>query len=392
MALALWGVRGRVMRPALALSGVLYLGYSLACRTFFSFQWDILLVEATFLSVWLPTMRRSAWAHLLMRCLLLKLYLESGVCKWESPLGDWQSGAAMTLYFETAPIPTPLALLAHALPAWWHHLESWAVVAGEVAFPLLAFGPRRGRHVAFVGLTLFQAVNAATANYGFFVPLAVLLHLFLLDEADLPGWLRERLGAPAVSSPPRTPVLVLRTALGASLWAVWGSVSLCYGLEQFVGVAVPGWVETLDGVTRLLSIASNYHLFASITTERVEPEWQTWDGAAWTAHDLRDKAGEVHRAPPWVQPHQPRVAFQSWFYGLMAGDAPPEWVQTLGERLCHAPAVVQGLFEAPLPAAPRAVRVEFFQYKLATPGAWWRGEGYWTRTPLGAGPRWSCVN
>ena len=47
--------------------------------------------------------------HFLFRLVLFKLYFESGIAKWQSPLRDWQDGSAMTYYYETAPLPTWLA-------------------------------------------------------------------------------------------------------------------------------------------------------------------------------------------------------------------------------------------------------------------------------------------
>ena len=97
-------------------------------------------------------------------------------------------------------------------------------------------------------------------------------------------------------------------------------------------------------------LVNTYHLFASITRERIEPEFQTLadgpieareaDDAAWTAQHLRHKPGDVTRAPDFVAPHQPRVDFRLWFYGLAFQRRPPAYVTTLLERLCEDPPAV----------------------------------------------------
>ncbi len=117
--------------------------------------------------------------------MLFKLYFESGVAKWQSDLGDWQDGSAMTYYYETAPLPTWLAFTAHHLPVWWHHFESRATLALELGVPFLIFGPRRARLLAAFVFSFFQICNAATANYGFFCYLAAALNVFLLDDVDV---------------------------------------------------------------------------------------------------------------------------------------------------------------------------------------------------------------
>src|SRR6185503_5814511 len=159
---------GVARRTCFALSTLLYLSYATACRVFLSFQWDNLLLECGVLAAFLPAHRPAPVAHLLFRVLLFKLYFESGIAKWQSPLHDWHDGSAMTYYYETAPLPTALAYYAHNLPVWWHHFESRAVLVIELVVPLAIFGPRPARLTAAVALTFFQILNITTANYGFF--------------------------------------------------------------------------------------------------------------------------------------------------------------------------------------------------------------------------------
>ena len=156
------------------------------------------------------------------------------------------------------------------------------------------------------------------------------------------------------------------------------------------GLAFVNPVLQLDWQFRLVN---TYHLFASITRERIEPEFQTLaegpveerqaDDAAWTAQHFRHKPGDLDRAPDFVAPHQPRVDFRLWFYGLAFQRRPPDYVHALIERLCEEPQLVQALFRAPLPAHPAAVRLVFWQYQFTSPeekratGAWWH------RTRLG---------
>jgi len=135
-------------------------------------------------------------------------------------------------------------------------------------------------------------------------------------------------------------------------------------------------------VTQELRLVNTYHLFAAITRERVEPELETSGdgGATWTARDLRHKPGDPARAPDVVAPHQPRVDFQLWFYGLSFQRREPGYVDALIGHLCDDPDAVQPLFRAPLPARPDAVRIAFWRYHFTTPaerratGAWWRRE------------------
>jgi hypothetical protein len=391
-AAALLGWRPRL---CMALSTALYLSYATAGRTFLSFQWDNLLLECGLLASFLPPGRGAPFVHLLFRFVLFKLYFESGIAKWQSPLHDWHDGSAMTYYYETAPLPTWIGLWAHNLPAAWHHFESRATLALELVVPFGAFGPRRARLGAAALLTGFQLLNVATANYGFFCYLALALHLFLLDDGDVlraARWLRARAGhgargAPPAPAPPPAPTRVWRRALAYTLGALFVLASTVEALFTFTeaGPALAG-LEPILRVSQPLRLVNSYHLFAAITRDRVEPELQTSvdGGVTWTAHDLRHKPGDPRRAPGFVAPHQPRVDFQLWFYGLSFQRRQPAYVSALVGRLCEDPEAVQPLFRAPLPAHPDAVRIAYWQYHFVTPaerratGTWWRRESIGT--------------
>jgi hypothetical protein len=361
---ALLGVRARL---AFALSTLLYLSYATLARTFLSFQWDNLLLECGAFAVLLPTDRPARWVHLLFRLILFKLYWESGVAKWQSHLRDWQDGSAMTFYYETAPIPAALAFYAHHAPVVWHHFESWATLAFELVLPFAIFGPRKVRQFAAAFFTAFQIINALTANYGFFCYLATLLHVFLLDDALL-ARLPLSLATATVAS------TRARQAGAAVVMALFVAVSLNDGLASFAGIAASPRLLELANRWRIIN---TYHLFGHITRERIEPELQTFDGKEWSAHDLHYKPGDVRRAPPYVAPHQPRVDFQLWFYGLQYRYQTPGYVPALLARMCHDPEAVQPLFVRELPRAPEAVRIVYWQYHFATveerraDGAWW---------------------
>lgn len=436
--LSAFAAMGILPRFAMALLLPLYLGFALGARSFLSFQWDNLLLETALLALLLPRDRRAPVVHTLFRLLLFKLYFESGVAKLESHLLDWHDGSAMTAYYETAPLPTWVAWHMHQLPTAWHHLESWFALSLELVGSFLILGPRTLRLCAFVLFSLFQVVDILTANYGFFCYLSLALHVFLLSDHDL------RLGRalghrvhtlPDALSPPlaratarlsrarrhlracrralwlrtirlartwrfRRALAALAVTLVASLWTTLSvregmadlarPPELCARLAPLECVPRPAWAQRLIDATDGLAAAAapfrlvnTYHLFGHITRERVEPEFQTFDGQTWTAHDLRFKPGDPARPPPFVAPHQPRVDFSLWFYGLSFRRGTDAWVATLLDRLCHDPAAVSTLFAAPLPSAPQAVRVAFWQYHFTTPELRRRTGAWWTRTAVG---------
>ena len=373
-------IAGVAPRLGCAVIAVLYLSLASASGPFLAFQWDVLLIECAVLAALLPRDREAPIAHWLMRLLLFKLYFESGLAKLMSPLGDWIDGSAMTFYYETAPLPGPLAWHAHHLPETWHAFEGWLVLGLELGGAFLILGTRRARLAALFGFTGFQLINLATANYGFFVYLALALHLFLLDERDL-----ERLASRIPTARwidrwrrwrPSLPTFFSRRLL-VGFAAIWIALSATEALVHFGGLPLPRVVRESYVWTRAFNV---YFLFTAITRDRIEPALETFDGQRWTVHQLRHKPGDLDRRPPLIAPHQPRVDFRIWFYALGDPLRPPRFVRDLLVRACRDPAAIEPLFSAPLPEAPVAVRIARARYRFTSPeerertGQWWKSQ------------------
>ena len=385
LALGLAALFGLAPRACLGLNTLLYLSYATAAGSFLSFQWDNLLLECGALAVFLPRDRPAAWIHLLFRILLVKLYVESGIAKWDSQLGDWRDGSAMTWYYETAPLPVWLAWYAHHLPEWWHHLESRAVLVIELVLPWLALGPHRARLALFAALSGFQSLNLATANYGFFVYLALALHVFLLADTDLTRlpWASAAHHRERVAIDPRRRRR-LRLAGAALVATLFISLSLVDALATLAPLpaAVAAWIAPLQQRYEPWRLVNTYHLFGSITRERIEPQFEAEVDGVWHPLELRHKPGDPLRAPDLVAPHQPRVDFQLWFYGLSFQRGMPGYVSRLLDCLCHDPPAVQPLFRQPLPAAPSAVRIAFWRYRFSDAATRQATGTWWTRTAV----------
>jgi hypothetical protein len=124
-----------------------------------------------------------------------------------------------------------------------------------------------------------------------------------------------------------------------------------------------------------------------MTTKRPEIAIETSDdGAAWHEVVFRYKAGDVHRRPRFVAPHQPRLDWQMWFAALNPRRAAP-WIEGLMLRILEGSPSVIGLLDDPAldGRPPKFIRLVMYDYRFTTPdeaaaagGAWWvrerRGE------------------
>ncbi|MFO0952939.1 MAG: lipase maturation factor family protein [Isosphaeraceae bacterium] len=379
-------VAGVSPKPLLALLWAGYLSLAVAGQEFLGYQWDMLLLEAGFLSVltapwglWLPAARGepSRVAVFLFRWLLFRLMFLSGVVKLRSGDPTWWALDALKYHYETQPIPAWTSWYAHNAPAWFHRLSAGFMFIVELPVPFLMFGTRWMRRAAFFLTAGLQLGILATGNYGFFNVLTLVLCVALLDDRDL-AWLR--LGREETPQPP-APGHWGRRVLLAGLAAVLIGVSGHQTLEAVAPRVPTFWpLELARETLAPFRSLNTYGLFAVMTTERPEITVEgSNDGETWLPYRFRWKAGEPGRPPRFATPHLPRLDWQMWFAAL-SGDCRGEpWFLQFEQRLLEgSPPVLALLRENPFPnTPPRLIRARISSYRFTRPPTrdWWSIEG-----------------
>src|SRR5437899_8175959 len=189
-----------------------YLSLTITGQTFLSFQWDILLLETGFLSIFLAPWRLwpreliclpgspppataapvSRAGLFLLKFLLFKLILMSGVVKltsgddswgWLNHSFHWSALTALDYHYWSQPLPTVFAWWADKTPAWFKHFSVAFCLAVEVIAPFFIWSPRRPRLFAAGLMVFLQIVIALTGNYCFFNLLTIALCLLLIDDS-----------------------------------------------------------------------------------------------------------------------------------------------------------------------------------------------------------------
>ncbi len=352
---ALVAVCGRWQRAALAVCLVLWLSLCAVGQDFLSFQWDLLLIETGFLAIFADGSAVLIW---LFRWLAFRLMFFSGAVKLLSHDATWRSLTALGYHYETQPLPTPLAWYMHQLPMAFQKASTVVVLVVELIVPFLFFAPKRIRHAAAYGTIGLQVLIFATGNYTYFNILAVALVMFLFIEPH---------------SSPRGP----RCWIGIALAVFIGTVSGLLCLELFSVDLPPGGAAILRAVAPL-RLVNSYGLFAVMTTTRPEIVVEgSNDGANWLAYEFPYKPGDTRRAPPAVEPHQPRLDWQMWFAALGSYEQNPWFVNFMVRLLQGEPAVLRLMRYNPFPQAPpRYVRARVYLYQFTRWGehGWWRRE------------------
>ncbi|HVK86276.1 MAG TPA: lipase maturation factor family protein [Kofleriaceae bacterium] len=453
-ALSLWAWLGLALSIALLVGYantisllVLWVIYGSFVRTgqlWFSFGWELQILETTVLAAFLahawdprplkaPPPSRIAIG--LMRWLALRIMLGAGLIKLR---GDacWTELTCLDYHFETQPIPNPLSAWVHHLPHWVHAIGVVLNHVTELLLPLFAFGPRRLRLVAGVGMAAFQIVLIISGNLAFLNWLTLVPILACFDDeflrrfapARLRRWLATRI-PPAVARDPKQLVFAFGAAL---LWfLVWppifgelpapiqvalalvlGAFMILIAIGQRATITSPG--RRLDG-TQLalgcllalvalkslpvvgnlvgsgrqamnrsydrLELVNTYGAFGSVGGTRHEliiegtrdPDPAT---ATWQAYELPCKPGDLARRPCILGPYHLRLDWLIWFAAMSEQPRDP-WVLRLVEKLLAGDRTIRTLLAVdPFHGEPPTyVRIRRFAYHLQPLGA----DAWWTR-------------
>ena len=407
--------------PALLLAVlfVFYLSLTIAGQVFLNFQWDVLLLETGFLSIFFapwrpwprdliwwpgsaPAVRRATAAPVsraglfLLKVLLFKLMLMSGVVKltsgddcwgWLNQSFHWSALTALDYHYWSQPLPTVFAWWADKSPEWFKHFSVAFCLAVEIIVPFFIWAPRRPRLMA-AGLMIFlQIIIALTGNYCFFNLLTIALCLLLIDDAAI-GTSRRDIPA-AINGAPNASPARTRRALSMQLcsYTALAVIVVTLPINAWLIFSAfkpqsrpPGWLAKYYEQLEAFRIVNGYGLFRVMTKDRGEIVIEgSTDGIEWLPYEFKWKPGNVKRAPGWCAPHQPRLDWQMWFAALDAPEQNP-WLVGLIVRLLEGSRDVTGLLaHDPFPdKPPHYIRAMFYRYRFTTleerrqTGAWWK--------------------
>jgi hypothetical protein len=377
-------------------------------QDFLSFQWDILLLEAGFLSIFMAPWRILDWpcgklgrtlfappvvSVWLFRWLLFRLMIESGFCKITSGDETWRSLTAMNYHYHTQPLPTPLAWLFDKSPEFMLKSFTLATLAIELLCPLL-IPIKRLRLVAAFILMFLQICIAFTGNYAYFNLLTIGLCLFLVEDADwvfIYSVIRKKI---PVRFKRKSPCMAHRVsaAVGAfpvlflSAFQIFPiGIALLFLTLSIVGIDAPriSIPEPLADTANFLSrfyIVDHYGLFATMTTVRDEIILEgSADGVIWKEYQFKYKPGNTSLPPCIVAPLQPRLDWQMWFASLGDLRSSPWFVDFVVKIFENSPEVLGLLGTNPFPEKPpEYLRAMLYRYTFSSfndlvhTGNWWQ--------------------
>ncbi len=396
-------ILGIAPAPCLFLLWIIYLSLTTVGGDFLGFQWDNLLLETGFLSIFfaplrlLPGLSReeppSRLVLWLLRLLLFKLVFCSGWVKLMSGDINWRNMSALMFHYETQPLPTWIAWYANQAPLWFQKFSCGVVFFIEIGCALLIFLPRRLRFFAGGAIVFLMVVISLTGNYTFFNFLTVALCLLLLDDFAVRKFFPKRLLRGLMVGTSRCDVPARKAGGTNDAKLPWRWVVTIPLAVVFISASILQITSALGLQTILLSPAvvedewlapfrtiNSYGLFAVMTTERREIIVEgSNDGMNWMPYEFKYKPGEVMKRSGFVAPFQPRLDWQMWFAALGDYQQNP-WFENFCTRLLQGSPDVLALMEKdPFPGKPpRYIRAELYDYQFTNfaerraTGAWWK--------------------
>jgi predicted DCC family thiol-disulfide oxidoreductase YuxK len=416
--------------PALCLVTlfVFYLSLTIAGQIFFNFQWDVLLLETGFLAIFFApwrlwpgrspveaavsaannlrpagdtpattvTIARSRQEEppvsrtglFLLKFLLFKLMLMSGVVKLTSGDDCWWNLTALDYHYWSQPLPTVFAWWADKSPEWFKHFSVAFCLAVEIVVPFFIWAPRRLRLIA-AGLMIFlQIAIAITGNYCFFNLLAIALCLLLVDDSVVAARCRgasvhriastatQRRGYNADRVCSYATIAIIIITLPVNAWLIFSAFR--------PRMRPPDALATLYQQLEAFRIVNGYGLFRVMTKDRCEIVLEgSADGVEWLPYEFKWKPGDVKRAPGWCAPHQPRLDWQMWFAALETPRENPWLLGIIVRLLQGSPDVNRLLAHNPFPdQPPHYIRAMFYRYRFTTVRELRETGGWWTRQEL----------
>ena len=356
-------------------------------QTFYSFGWEMLLLEAGFLAAFLGSDAQPPATVILVLFWWLVFRLEFGAGMIKIRGGrEWRDLTALTYHHETQPMPGPLSRQAHLLPRWIHRAEVIANHFAQLVVPWFLFAPLLGLWVsaswpAAVGavaaliIIATQAWLVATGNFAWLNWATIVIAFAAIG---LPGIGSEPRAA--ASDPPWTidgiplPWLVVTGAV-TLLYVVlsWWPLRNLFAHRQLMNASFNRW-----------QLANAYGAFGTVTKVRIEIVVEGTldedpDAAAWHEYGFRGKPGDVRRTPGQFAPYHLRLDWLMWFLPL--GRSLDDWFTVFLLRLLEADGpTLRLLANDPFDGArPHWVRAVSYRYRFSTRAEFRRDGNRWVR-------------
>jgi hypothetical protein len=348
---------------------LIHLSFSSSGQDFMSFGWETLLIEITFITMFLvATSPPNPIAWIALNFLLMRFMLQAGSSKLRAGDKNWRNLTALSYHYVSQPIPNMWAWYADKLPMWFHKVSTALMFWVELVVPLLIFNFPEVRLFVFANFMGLLLIIWLTGNFSYLNHMTAIFSVILIANP----YLEPLLGAPVITEP--SPLI----------WQI--IISIFSTGILFLEVAnLYNYFSPNTTCQKMLSFWYPYHichphqLFSVMTTKRFEVVIEgSDDGVNWKEYLFYYKPSEISRRPRRISPFQPRLDWQAWFLPFRSYEH-QGWYQRLLFQLLSGSKDVTHLFRYnPFPDhPPKYIRAQFYQYTFTSrkerseTGNWW---------------------
>jgi AmmeMemoRadiSam system protein B len=388
-------VSGVLPGISLFLCWLIYLSLKNVVVYFLGFQWDDMLLECGFITLFItswsvidPVITKKKtldhpFALLCLRWMLFRVMFCSGVVKLIGGCSLWLDFSALAHYWETQLLPNEFAWHLFAMPKWFQTIGVAVTFLLELIFPFFVFAKRRLRIAAAIALIILQLAMLCTGNHGFINLLTAALCVPLLDDQCLkkifPKIIADRLLSTEVM-PEANSKKKDRFAKAAAVCFL--AITLLSMVATFLPKSAFAHYTrpVLDVFARGYHLTGQYGLYPVVNTERLELIVEgSNDGQSWQPYTFKYHIGALDRPPPAVFLQQPRLDWRMRFAALGSA-ALNSWVNSFVQKLLQGSEPVLSLLDKnPFSTQPpKYIRVQLYNYQFTTEherqttGNWWR--------------------
>lgn len=356
-----------------------YMSITSIGQTFYSFGWEMLLLEAGFLAAFLGSDSQPppTVVIVLFWWLVFRLEFGAGMIKIRGGR-EWRDLTALMYHHETQPMPGPLSRQAHLLPRWFHRSEVVGNHFAQLVVPWFLFAPLLGLWIpgpvpALVGAgaaAIVIATQAWLVLTGNFAWLNWMTIVIAFSAIGVPG--------PGHAAGPIAAIplwwLIVTGAVGALYMVLsWPALRNLFAHRQLMNASFNRW-----------QLANAYGAFGTVTKERIEivvegTTDEDPDAATWREYTFKGKPGELRRIPRQFAPYHLRLDWLMWFLPL--GHSLDDWFTAFLVRLLEADRpTLRMLAHDPFGGeTPQWVRAVSYRYRFTTHAEFRVSRARWVR-------------
>jgi hypothetical protein len=349
---------------------ILYMSFVNVGQTFYSFGWEILLIETGFLAIFMgpSSPKPSLLMNILLQWLLFRHMFGAGLIKIR---GDecWRDLTCLKYHYETMPLPGPTSRYFYYLPMWFQKGSVLYNHLVELIIPFFYFGPRVMRHTAGVVTFVFQIFIILSGNFSWLNHITLVIAIACFDDSFFTSYLPKLIpwaksmgvagvdgSASVLSGGIPTPVIYILTALVAYL-----SIAPVRNLISSK--------QVMNTSFDPLHLVNTYGAFGSITKVRNEVILEGANDLTgpWKEYEFKGKPGDVSKTPPWVSPYHYKLDWQMWFAAMTPYYYHPWILSLIGKILQNNTLVLDLMGPNPYPDhPPKYIRASLYEYRYTT--------------------------